>query len=83
MNHHISQVHIVSFQVNFDNNDLPLASGGEPEMKPEKENLIDALYHKVADKWKVIGVLLEFQREHSHALQTSINVIHATAFLRC
>ena len=62
MNHRISQVHIVSFQVNFESNDLPLASGGEPEMKPEMENLIDAFYHKVADKWKVIGVLLEIQK---------------------
>ena len=39
MNHHISQVDIVSFQVNLDNNDLLLASGGEPVMKPEMENL--------------------------------------------
>ena len=62
MNHHISQVHIVSFQVNFDNNDLPLASGGEPKMKPEMENLIDVLYHKVADKWKRIEVLLEIPK---------------------
>ena len=30
--------------------------------KPQLRDLIDALYHKVADKWKVIGVLLEIPK---------------------
>ena len=30
--------------------------------KPLLKNLTDALYHKVADKWKVIGIFLEISR---------------------
>ena len=30
--------------------------------KPRLKDLIDALYHKVANKWKVIGILLEIPR---------------------
>ena len=30
--------------------------------KPQLKELIDALYHKVADKWKMIGVLLEIPK---------------------
>ena len=41
---------------------MPLSSGGEPGTKPILRDLIDALYHKVADKWKVIGVLLEIPK---------------------
>ena len=41
---------------------LPLSSGGGFETKPILKDLIDALYHKVADKWKVIGVLLEIPK---------------------
>ena len=44
--------------INFD---YLSSSGGEPENRPILKDLIDALYHKVADKWKVIGVLLEIQ----------------------
>ena len=53
---------MIKFQVNRDNNDLPLSSGGEPEKRPILKDLIDGLYHKVADKWKVIGVLLEMPK---------------------
>ena len=31
-------------------------------MKPEIKDLTNAFYHKVADKWKVIGVLLEIPK---------------------
>ena len=31
-------------------------------MKPEIKDLTSAFYHKVADKWKVIGVLLEIPK---------------------
>ena len=30
--------------------------------KPQLKDLMDALYHKVADKWKMIGVLLEIPK---------------------
>ena len=30
--------------------------------KPVLKDLMEALYHKVADKWKVIGVLLEIPK---------------------
>ena len=32
---------------------------GSAPGKPRLKDLMDALYHKVADKWKMIGVLLE------------------------
>ena len=41
------------------------SSGGGTERKPTKpqlKDLMDALYHKVADKWKMIGVLLEIPK---------------------
>ena len=41
------------------------SSGGKTEGAPRKpvlKDLIDALYHKVADKWKMIGVLLEIPK---------------------
>ena len=41
---------------------MPLSSDGGPEMKPEIKDLTSAFYHKVADKWKVIGVLLEIPK---------------------
>ena len=54
---------MVNFQANLDSNGLPLSSGGGPETKkPVLKDLIDALYHKVADKWKVIGVLIEIPK---------------------
>ena len=31
-------------------------------MKPEIKDLTNAFYHTVADKWKVIGVLLEIPK---------------------
>ena len=30
--------------------------------KPQMKDLVDALYHKVADKWKTVGVLLEIPK---------------------
>ena len=47
--------HIISF-----------LSGGETKKAPTKpvlKDLMDALYHEVADKWKAIGVLLELMIE--------------------
>ena len=38
------------------------SSGGKTERTPTKprlKDLMDALYHKVADKWRIIGILLE------------------------
>jgi len=46
--------HIISF-----------SSGGETKKahtKPVLKDLMDALYHEVADKWKEIGVLLEIPK---------------------
>ena len=46
--------HIISF-----------LSGGETKKAPTKpvlKDLMDALYHEVADKWKAIGVLLEIPK---------------------
>ena len=40
-------------------------TGGRGEITPSKPQLKDltsALYHKVADKWKMIGVLLEIPK---------------------
>ena len=40
-------------------------TGGRAEITPSKPQLKDltsALYHKVADKWKMIGVLLEIPK---------------------
>ena len=48
--------------VKLDSNGLSLSSGGGPERRPILKDLIDALYHRVADKWKVIGVLLEIPK---------------------
>ena len=31
-------------------------------MRPILKDLIDAFYHKVSDKWKVIGVLIEIPK---------------------
>ena len=31
----------------------------KPPIKPQLKELMDALYHKVADKWKMIGVRLD------------------------
>ena len=30
--------------------------------KPQIKDLMDALFHEVADKWKIIGVLLEISK---------------------
>ena len=41
---------------------LCLSSGREADRTssmPQLKDLMDVLYHKVADKWKMIGVLLE------------------------
>ena len=39
-----------------------VSTGGGISSKPLLKELTDALYHKVADKWKVIGVLLEIPK---------------------
>ena len=36
--------------------------GARTEKLPKLQDLMDALYHKVADKWKMIGVLLEIPK---------------------
>ena len=44
---------------------LCLSSGGETErttIKPQLKDLMDALYHKVADKWRTIGLYLEIPK---------------------
>ena len=33
-----------------------------PTNKPVLKDLTDALYHKVADKWKVVGIFLKISR---------------------
>ena len=33
-----------------------------PTNKPVLKDLTDVLYHKVADKWKVVGILLEISK---------------------
>ena len=41
-------------------NNVSFHSSGEiTPSKPQLKDLMDALYHKVADKWKIIGSLLE------------------------
>ena len=47
------------------NNSSHLSSGGDTQNaanKPQLKELMDALYHKVADKWKMIGVLVEIPK---------------------
>ena len=42
-----------------------LSSGGGAERtpsKPQLKDLMDALYHKVADKWRTIGLYLEIPK---------------------
>ena len=42
-----------------------MSSGGETEKtpsKPQLKELMDTLYHKVADKWKTIGLYLEIPK---------------------
>ena len=42
-----------------------LSSGERAERtsnKPHLKELVGALYHKVADKWKIVGVLLEIPK---------------------
>ena len=34
----------------------------KPPIKPKLKDLMDALYHKVADKWKMIGLYLEIPK---------------------
>ena len=44
---------------------MPSPSGGvtgSAPSKPRLKDLMDALYHKVADKWELIGVFLEISR---------------------
>ena len=44
---------------------ISLSSGGGTEStttKPQLGDLMDALYHKVADKWKMIGALIEIPK---------------------
>ena len=44
---------------------LYLSSGGGTERTPSKpqiKDLMDALYHKVADKWRTIGLYLEIPK---------------------
>ena len=44
---------------------VPSQSGGvtgSAPSKPRLKDLMDALYHKVADKWKAVGVLLEIPK---------------------
>ena len=44
---------------------ISLSSGGGTDSKatkPQLRDLMDALYHKVADKWKMIGVLIEIPK---------------------
>ena len=41
------------------------SSGGKTERTPSKprlKDLVDALYHKVADKWRMIGILFEIPK---------------------
>ena len=42
--------------------DVCFPLGVRTEKPPKLKELIDALYHKVADKWKMIGVLLEIPK---------------------
>ena len=35
---------------------------GELSVKPKLKDLMDGLYHKVADKWKMIGIRLEIPK---------------------
>ena len=39
-----------------------VSTGGGISSKPLLNKLTDALYHKVADRWKVIGVLIEIPK---------------------
>jgi len=44
---------------------MSVSIGGEIErasIKPVLKDLMDALYHEVADKWKAVGVLLEIPK---------------------
>ena len=47
-------------------------SGGETERtpsKPQLKDLMDALYYKVANKWKTIGILLEIPKAKLEAIE--------------
>ena len=39
--------------------------------KPELKDLVDALYHQVADKWKILGVLLEIPKGTLASIEAS------------
>ena len=39
-----------------------LSSGGKNDRIPQLKDLVDALYNKVADKWKIIGIKLEIPK---------------------
>ena len=39
--------------------------------KPELKDLLDALYHQVADKWKILGVLLEIPKGTLASIEAS------------
>ena len=41
---------------------INVLSGAGMSSKPLLKDLINAFYHKVADKWKVIGVLIEIPK---------------------
>ena len=47
------------------------SSGAKTERtpsKPQLKDLMDALYHKVADKWRMIGILLEIPKGKLEAI---------------
>lgn len=70
-----------------------VSTGAGISRKPLLKNLTDALYHKVADKWKVIGILLEIptgtlsgiaekcRDDPQNCLATWTGIIEAVEFL--
>ena len=52
-------VFVFLFSSSTDDACINVSPGGGMSSKPILKDLMEALYHKVADKWKVIGVFLE------------------------
>jgi len=71
-------VHFISY--------ISLSSGGGTKSattKPQLRDLMDALYHKVADKWKMIGVLIEIPKGTLAAIAGDVSMTPTDALLRC
>ena len=64
-------MNIIKHLLHITNNVSFHSSGGMTEItpsKPQLKDLVDALHHKVADKWRMIGIFLEIPKGRLEAI---------------